>query len=231
MCGRYYLADAEKISRRFALREESDWLKPRYNIAPSQEIPVIIKDGGRRLVRFAWGLVPFWSRGKLRDRGIINARAETVAGKPSFGHAFRRQRCLIPAEGFFEWKKTGNQKTPYRIGLKDEELFAFAGLWDSLKLPDGNLYYSCTIITTVPNDLVAMLHQRMPVILSREGEDAWLNTEPAHALALQKYLTPYPAEEMVSYPVSNLVNSPKNDSADCLIPVPIQKQITLPGTN
>lgn len=221
MCGRYYLADVKNMRERFGVKDIMEWLTSRYNIAPSQEVPAIIADEetGRRLLRFRWGLKPYWSRDKAMGSGLINARAETVDTKPSFRNSFQRRRCLIPASGFYEWKKEGQQKLPYRIGLAGEDLFAFAGLWDSWVSSEGENHQSCAIITTTANPLVAQVHDRMPVILPRDSEDIWLDGKMADLGLLKELLKPYPADAMVLYEVSPRVNSPRNDEPGLLEPL------------
>jgi putative SOS response-associated peptidase YedK len=181
-------------------------LVPRYNIAPSQNILAITQHNGEREASFyQWGLVPAWSNDHRREHvGLINARAETLLEKPSFSESFQRRRCLIPADGFYEWKRSGKSKQPYYFQLKDEGAFAFAGIWDQWQ-GDGRLIVSCAIITTTPNELLASIHDRMPVILSPSSHRAWLHNEatPAELTAL---LSPFPADEMKVYPVGNEVN-------------------------
>ncbi len=220
MCGRYYLADVQNMRERFGVKDILEWLISRYNIAPSQEVPAIIADplAERKLVRFRWGLKPYWARDRAMAGGMINARAETLDTKPSFKNSFRRRRCLIPANGFYEWQKEGQKKIPYCIGLAGWDLFAFAGLWDSWVSSAGEKYESCAIITTKANPLVAQVHDRMPVILSRESEDIWLDGSITHMGHLKELLKPYPAEQMTLYEVSPRVNSPKNDEPGLLVP-------------
>jgi putative SOS response-associated peptidase YedK len=220
MCGRYYLADVKNMRERFGVKDILEWLISRYNIAPSQEVPAIIADplAERKLVRFKWGLKPYWARDRAMASGMINARAETVDTKPSFKNSFRRRRCLIPANGFYEWQKEGQRKIPYCIGLTGWDLFAFAGLWDSWVSAAGEKYESCAIITTKANPLVAQIHDRMPVILSRESEAMWLDGSIASMEPLKELLKPYPAEQMTLYEVSPRVNSPKNDEPGLLNP-------------
>ncbi len=219
MCGRYYLADVQTMKERFGVRDVAEWLTSRYNMAPSQEVPAIIEDHGRKLVRFRWGLKPYWAGDKAMGSGMINARAETVDNKPSFRHSFRKQRCLIPASGFYEWRKEGQKKVPFRIGLSSWEPFAFAGLWATWKSPHGEVTESCAIITTAANTLVAKIHQRMPVILPREWESTWLDPGISDLKLLKELLRPYPAGLMACHEVSTRVNSPKNDHPDILKPV------------
>jgi putative SOS response-associated peptidase YedK len=218
MCGRYaiVLVGDGTLQRRFSLEEMLDDPQPRFNVAPTQTLPVVVRNSPNHIEMMRWGLIPFWAKDASIGSRMINARAETVAEKPSFRRSLRSQRCLVPASGFFEWKRGGDAKTPHFIHLPDEPLFAFAGLYDSWQDPDGQTVQSYTILTTTPNDLMADIHNRMPVILRREDEDEWLdpeNTETEHLLPL---LRPYPASEMEAYPVSKMVNSPRNDQPDIL---------------
>ena len=223
MCGRFTLAiDPETLQSRFIISSET-FLEhlPRYNIAPQQLVPVIIqRDGGRTPELMRWGLIPFWAKDASIGNKLINARAETLAEKPSFKRSFKRRRCLIPADGFYEWRKGGGgKKTPVRIMLKSEAPFAFAGLWDAWQPPEGDKISSFTIITTEPNELIKPIHHRMPVILRAEDEDAWLNPEMQDTNHLTAFLKPYPAEKLRFYEVSELVNSPMNDVRQCVLPV------------
>lgn len=220
MCGRYTLTtDAATLQTEFNLASIPQDLAPRYNIAPTQQVASIINDGTqRRLEAFRWGLIPFWAKDKAIGNRMINARAETIAEKPSFKHPLRKQRCLILADGFYEWKKTPQGKIPMYIRLVDKKPFAFAGLWDQWADPDGEVIYSCAIITTQPNELMAPIHNRMPVILPHEAVDLWLDPSIEAAQMLLPLLAPYPEEEMRCYPVSQLVNSPANDLPACIHP-------------
>lgn len=211
MCGRFGVADVQHIGERFQLYLDLDLadLRPRYNAAPTQRLPVVIeRDGARRLETMTWGLVPSWA--KDRTRPMINARAEGIQDKPTFRTPFKRQRCLVPASFFYEWQAAGKSKRPYLIRPTDQELFAFAGLYDIHHDPVVGDLRSFTIVTTEANGLVAPIHQRMPVILRPETEAAWL--DPAMGtLDLQRLLGPYPAEQMEAYPVGLAVNSARND--------------------
>ena len=163
-----------------------------------------------------WGLIPFWAKDPSIGNRMINARAETVAEKPSFRNAFTRRRCLIVADGFFEWRKEGKTKTPMRIILKNGEPFGFAGLWETWKSPEDELIRSCTIITTTPNEVMEPIHNRMPVILPRDAEAQWLNVSVTDTGVLRELLVPYAASELEAYEVSTLVNAPRNDVPDVL---------------
>ena len=220
MCGRFTLRTPTKdVVEAFELAAIAD-LPLRYNIAPSQQVAGIRRDpasGARQLSLFRWGLVPSWADDPAIGNRLINARADTVASKPSFRHAFKRGRMLVVADGFYEWKKTGAAKQPYYIRMKDEAPFAFAGLSEHWHRGD-EVIDSCTIITTDANDLMREIHDRMPVILSLADYDLWLDNEFEGREQLESMLQPYPAEEMIAYPVSTLVNSPRNDSPKCIEP-------------
>jgi putative SOS response-associated peptidase YedK len=216
MCGRFSLiAVSEFLSTRFNVTIEQD-LIPRYNISPSQTIPVIFNDKPKVLSSARWGLIPHWAKDEKTSYSMINARSETLLEKPAYKVPFQRMRCLIPADGFYEWKKAGTQKVPYRVVLRDNGLFAFAGIYDRWQHGEKNIV-SCSIITTGPNELMKHIHDRMPVILKREHENAWLSDTPLPEL--QKMLVPYPAEEMRAYQISELVNSVRNIGKEIIEPV------------
>lgn len=219
MCGRFTLAmDLEELQDAFPGVDFSLYLKPSYNIAPSQQVLVIPDFNAQKALPFHWGLIPFWSKDKAIGYKMINARAETVHEKPSFKKPFRSQRCLIPADGFFEWKKTEGSKTPCYIRMKSGKPFAFAGLWEKWSPQGQDPIHSCTIITTSPNPLLADIHNRMPVILPPESHSTCLDTSIDDPKSLSELLLPYSEEEMAAYPVSTFVNSPKNNSPDCIKP-------------
>lgn len=222
MCGRFTLtADINALHASFPWVEIPSELTPRYNIAPGQPIAVIPNNGTNRLDFFLWGLIPSWAKDPSIGNRMINARAESLAEKPSFRAAFRRRRCLILADGFYEWRAEGTRrKTPMYIRLASGKPFAFAGLWESWTAPDGSTILSCTIITTRPNPLMAAIHNRMPVILAQDSYSAWIDPREAKPRQLIDLLQPYPEAEMVAYPVSPLVNSPQNDLPACIQPVP-----------
>ena len=222
MCGRYALHSRDRIKFRGFKSEELP-LDRRYNIAPSQNV-LAIADFGRGIEArmLEWGLIPSWS---TDGKGFINARAETLQERPSFSESFRLRRCLIPADGFFEWKRTGREKRPYYIQALDDAPVMFAGIWDSWR-NHGRTITSCAIITTTANELVSELHGRMPAILLRECEDSWLNPK-TNRVELLRMLSPFPASEMKMHPVSNTVNSPDNDTADVLIRVDTEVGQTL----
>ncbi len=217
MCGRYGLIDTDGLKDRFYTRNDLN-LKPRYNIAPGQELPVVVNTGENTLELMKWGLIPFWGKDPKIGYKMINARAESVAGKTSFRKALQLHRCLVPASGFFEWKQVAGGKRAYYFHLKSSDLFAFAGLYDTWHDPAGKEVKTYTIITTEPNKTVAQVHNRMPVMLGKEQEATWLDpdiTEPQRLLPL---LIAYPDREMEAYPVGSLVNSPANDSPDLIKP-------------
>jgi putative SOS response-associated peptidase YedK len=219
MCGRYGFSRPEKIARYYQdlVLPPATELQPRYNIAPSQVVPVVTAD--HTLALMHWGLVPYWAREGASIRPQINARAEGIETKATFRKAFRQQRCLIPATHFFEWKRTPDGKDPYLFKLKHEELFSFAGIYDVWRGQDGKELVSCAIITTEPNALLAPIHNRMPVILPRNDEQAWLNPDTIEPEQLHHFLQPYPAEEMEAYQVARIVNSPATDSPAVVQPL------------
>lgn len=222
MCGRYSLTvDAISIQKIFPWLElPSEKFSPRYNIAPSQPIAVVPNDGRNQLDFFIWGLIPSWAKDPKIGSRMINARGETLGEKPSFRSAFKRRRCLILADGFFEWVKMPGEKTktPHYIQMKSQETFAFAGLWETWWAPDGSEVKTSTIITTEPNPMLSNIHNRMPVILPKESHQLWLSQGEKSVSELQHLLTAYPEEEMIHYPVSKIVNSPYNDVLDCVLP-------------
>ncbi len=221
MCGRFtQCALSDDIKRRFNL-SEIDWeVIPRYNIAPGQNVDVIVMDGVRTLRKMRWGMVPSWAGDKKADYRMINARAETLARKPAFRHSFHNRRCLVPSDGFYEWKRdeSENIKIPHRFTLRNEGLFAFAGLWDAWGKDEGSMLHTFTIITTAANDTVRQIHDRMPVVLDPEHESEWL--DPASTVeVLSPLLKPYPSEKISFYEVSRAVNHYANDGPECIEPV------------
>ncbi|MDD4555244.1 MAG: SOS response-associated peptidase [Bacteroidales bacterium] len=214
MCGRFsFVMEDELIRERFGIRVRTAIYKARYNCSPTQNLAVITNLAPDTLQFFRWGLVPSWAKELSIGNKMINARAEGIAEKPSFRTSFRNRRCLVPATGFFEWRRNG-KKTPYNIRLKNSAPFCFAGLWDEWTAPDGMRINTFSIVTTTPNDLMKRIHDRMPVILRQEDEGRWINPQPDPSLL--SLLVPYPAEMMEAYPVSNLVNSPSNDVPEVL---------------
>lgn len=223
MCGRFALtANPEVIQQAFNLESVTKELVPRYNIAPSQPVAVITNQNPKQLDFFKWGLIPSWSKDPAIGNKMINARAETAAEKPSFKAAFKRRRCLIPASGFYEWAQATKQ--PMYIHLNDQDVFAFAGLWEQWFSPDGSEILSCTILTTEPNELLGTFHHRMAVILRPEDYATWLTPGEVDPMSLMPLMQPYSAEKMDAYEVSKSVNSPVNDSFDLIQPLRSQDQ-------
>ncbi len=221
MCGRFSLSKPKKVKAKDLKikQEEVDLLKSRYNIAPSNNIAAILNEKDRHIEPLRWGLIPSWSKDESIGQRMINARAETLSEKPSFKGLLNKHRCLILADGFFEWAEATQGKQPYFIHLKSNEPFAFAGLWSHWKSPEGKEIKTCTIVTCAPNALMEKIHNRMPVILDGGARDAWLDPENEAGSDLTKLLRPYPENEMEAYPVSKIVNSPQNDSEACLKPI------------
>jgi putative SOS response-associated peptidase YedK len=220
MCGRFSRkATLQAIIDEFEIEEVNGTIEPSYNVAPGQDVAVILKDESRKLGLLKWGLIPSWSKDPAIGNRMINARAESLADKPSFKQPLRRKRCLIIADGFFEWKKEGKQKIPMYIFLKNQKPFAFAGLWDTWTSPDGNKISTCTVITTEPNELLKKIHNRMPVILTKKHFDLWLDRNVQDEQMVLPLLQPYAEKDMDMYEVSRAVNSPKNNSPELLKPV------------
>ena len=221
MCGRFTLtADPNTLQQAFPEFIVPEQMSPHYNIAPTQPVAVVPNDGSQKVDFFVWGLIPLWAKDPKIGSRMINARGETLAEKPSFRTAYRRRRCLVLADGFFEWVRRPGKgaKIPHYIRLESGEPFAFAGLWENWQSPDGSEIKSCTIITTEPNDLVRRLHDRMPVILPSEAFGDWLDPAERAPETLNQWLTAYPAVEMMAFPISTLVNSPVNDTLEILQP-------------
>ena len=217
MCGRYVLHSRDKI-KLAGLRTLDVPFEAHYNIAPTQSVLAIANFGtGLEARTITWGLIPSWSSD---GKGFINARCETLEERPSFSESFRLRRCLIPADGFFEWKRSGREKRPFYIQARDDSPLMFAGVWDAWN-NHGRVIVTCAIITTPANDLVAELHNRMPAILPPELCEAWLNPASS-SVELMRMLTPFPAARMKTYPVSSKVNAPENDTADLLERVDVE---------
>ncbi|MBI3071545.1 MAG: SOS response-associated peptidase [Deltaproteobacteria bacterium] len=230
MCGRYTFAvDPADLAEVLPGYEFPADVRPRYNIAPTQNVAVVANDGERRVQLFRWGLIPSWAKDPAIGARMINARAETVAEKPSFRAAFKRRRCLVLADGYYEWRKEtgGAKKTPFHIRLKPapsketrgvqrSRPFAFAGLWETWDSPDGGPLRTCTIITTTPNAALVAIHDRMPVILAPRDYAMWLARADTPPATLAPLLKPYPADEMEAVRVSTFVNNPRNDDPRCI---------------
>jgi len=221
MCGRFSLfSTGELIADQFGVVVDHD-LEPRYNIAPTQPVAAVrlTADGStREFTYLTWGLIPSWAKDPKIGSRMINARSETVAEKPSFRAAFKRRRCLIPATGFYEWQKIGSGKQPMFIHATDGNPFGLAGLWEIWQSADGSVVHSCTILTTEPNELMASIHNRMPVIIEPEDYSMWLDPGPDPQDA-QHLLRSYPAQKMEAYPVSAAVNNPRNENPQCIQPI------------
>ena len=225
MCGRYRLSRRAEIlaSYFYAEYEGMEW-EARYNIAPTQTVPVIRQDASepvRRASWMRWGLVPNWAKDVTVGASMINARSETAVEKPAFKELLQRRRCLIPADGFYEWQKNGKSKQPYCFEMMEKEPFAFAGLWDSWRAPDRAILETCTILTTTPNQLLVDVHDRMPVILPAATYDLWLDPGFQDAAAASEMLKPYDAGQMRRYAVSTRVNNVANDEPECSAPVEV----------
>ncbi len=221
MCGRFTLTvDPAELQEQFEGTSFPEKFAPRFNIAPSQPVLAISNDGRKTADFLLWGLIPSWAKDPSIGNRMINARGETLAEKPAFRGAYKYKRCLIVADGFYEWKSQPGTKTkvPHFIRLKTGKPFAFAGLWDEWHAADGSPVRSCTIITTAPNPLMASIHDRMPVILHTEDYAEWLDQSPRSAESLKHLIAAFPADLMEAYPVSALVNSPANDQAECIQP-------------
>jgi putative SOS response-associated peptidase YedK len=215
MCGRFtQKSPSKKVAKKFEVKQVPP-LVERYNVAPTQAVLGIRdRDGAREASFFRWGLVPRWAKDASIGSKLINARSETVAQKPSFREAFMRRRCLVPADGFYEWSRRGEKKRPFYFHMKDGEPFAMAALWERWEDDESSLE-TCTILTTEANELLAPYHERMPVILRPENYDLWLDEQVRRADQFEPLLLPYPHEQMAAYAVSSLVNSPRNDGPRC----------------
>lgn len=222
MCGRFtLLAPGETVAELFQL-SEAPALAPRYNIAPTQPVAAVRVNpdiGERELTHLHWGLIPRWAKDPSIGSRMINARSETAAEKPSFRVAFKYRRCLVPADGFYEWQKLNGGKQPVRIQMQNGLPFGIAGLWEHWQSPDGSEIESCTLLTTEPNELLQSVHNRMPVILAPQDFDLWLDPGAQHPGEVQPLLRPYPAEEMTFYAVSTHVNNPRNEDPRCIEPL------------
>ncbi|MCK6484322.1 MAG: SOS response-associated peptidase [Phycisphaerae bacterium] len=230
MCGRYTITESPRqLAIRFQaeLDERLADLPPRYNVAPTQIVPIVRFDDGRRVTPMRWGLVPAWADDPAIGNRLINARGETLASKASFRTAFRKRRCLVPADGFYEWPKSPRGKTPMRIALADGGVFAFAGLWERWTGPAGDELLTFTIVTTDANEKLKPIHDRMPVILEPASEERWLDPQIDPA-KLKDLIRPAPPDRLVAYAVSKRVNSPKNDEPSLIRPANDGDADTLP---
>jgi putative SOS response-associated peptidase YedK len=220
MCGRYTLkTPASELQQEFSLPEPLTTEPARYNIAPSQPVPIVLDGNPPRLERVRWGLIPFWAKDEKVGYKMINARSETLTQKPAYREAVQKRRCLVPADGFFEWRAGPQGRIPMYIRRRGGLPFAFAGLYDTWRPKDRAPIRSCTIVTTAANPLVAPVHDRMPVILTRSQYARWLGPGELSEAELEQLLKPHPAEEMEAFEVSTLVNSPKNDLPACIEPM------------
>ena len=218
MCGRFSLYTPEsQIREAFNLEHtEPLGLNPRFNIAPSQDIPIVRDtDTGPEMTLARWGLVPSWSKESKSKYSTINARIESVSEKPTYRTPFKRRRCLIPADGFYEWKVVNGNKVPHHIRMKDGKVFAFAGLWDHWEGEDGSIE-SCTIIVMPSNEVMRPIHERMPAIIAPAHYDWWLDSRVTDKQEIMQYLTSAPSSQLTAYPVSTWVNSPKNNDERCV---------------
>jgi putative SOS response-associated peptidase YedK len=221
MCGRFTLHTPEPLLREVFNLEQSVplGLKPRYNIAPSQQVPIIRDtESGREMVMAKWGLIPHWSKEAKTKYSTINARIETVAEKPTYRTPFKHRRCLIPADGFYEWKVVDGRKVPHHIRMRDGGVFAFAGLWDHWE-GEGESMESCSIIVMPANDVMQSLHERMPAIIAPAHQDLWLDPRVTDKAEIMTYLNSTPSSRLVTHPISSWVNSPKHDDERCMEPV------------
>ena len=211
MCGRFaQRTDPKRVAKRFGVDDVPD-LEPRYNIAPTQEILGVREtEDGREMAFYKWGLIPSWAKDTSMGARLINARSETVREKPAFRQSFKQRRCIIPAVGFYEWQRTEGRKQPFFFQMRDESPFGFAGLWEQWKGEEGEVINSCTILTTTANEVLRPVHDRMPVILHQDDYSLWLDHDVRKLEMVEDLLRPYPADEMASYPVSTLINSPRS---------------------
>ena len=217
MCGRYTVGQSHlDIETAFDVSQDDGWEFPRYNIAPSQDVLVVTDDGERKAEMLRWGLIPWGTKDPKGGRKPINARAESVVESWQFSWAMKKRRCLVVADSFYEWK-IGPTRVPYRIGLESRELFAFAGLWERWRAPDGEIVRTCCIVTTAPNTLMAPIHNRMPVMLTKDAEVVWLD-HAAPMADVRELMVPYSAVEMDAYEVSPHVNNWQNEDAACIEP-------------
>jgi putative SOS response-associated peptidase YedK len=220
MCGRFTLGEVKELAIRFSVDHPlADVPRLRYNIAPGQDVPIVVAEGSRSLTLMRWGLVPFWAKDPKVGNRMINARSETVTEKPAFRSAMKARRCIVPTTGFYEWKGAGDGKRPYLARLKEEGLFGMAGLYERWTSPQKADMLSFTILTTEANDLMAGIHDRMPVILYRRDEEAWLTPEPLDAIELERIFTPFSSDRMEAYEVSTRVNDASVEGEELIAPI------------
>ena len=221
MCGRFTLhTSLKQIEQTFNIDPSDVTVPPSYNVAPTQDVLTVVRhDGRNRLEAMRWGLIPFWAKDPKIGNRMINARADRVAESSAFKRPFQSRRCLVVADGFYEWRKVGGKKVPMYIRLKSGEPFGFAGLYDTWTAPGGEPVTSCTIITTDANELVAPIHDRMPVIIPKRQHPKWLDPENHDVAKLVAMLEPFPARQLEAFEVSRLVNAPANNSPECIAPV------------
>lgn len=217
MCGRFaQRSNPKRLAKEFKVADVPD-LEARYNIAPTQEVLGVLGSAdGREMKFFKWGLIPSWAKDTSMGARLINARSETVDEKPAFREAFKKRRCIIPADGFYEWQRTAGRKQPFFFQMKDERPFGFAGLWEKWQGVGGQTIESCTILTTEANQTLSPVHDRMPVILAPDDYELWLDEDVRKRELLKDLLRPYPAKEMMSYPVGTAVNSPRNQGSELI---------------
>lgn len=234
MCGRYVLKrkDLEEMLRQFGIRSLEEF-HSRYNIAPTTTVPAIRtkQDGQREAAGLRWGLVPSWAKDASAGARLCNARAEGIADKPAFRHAFRKKRCVVPASGFYEWQTLGRMKLPWYFARTDEAPLPFAGLWETWKRPDGAWLDTCSLITTSANGVVGRVHNRMPVILDESAIDSWLDPQIQDPVALMPLLRPYPETRMTGIPVNPRVNRIENEGPECLEPAEPPPRVAPPPDN
>lgn len=204
---------------RFGVKHELPDVQPRYNVAPTQLVPIIVMNGVRKAVMMRWGLVPFWAKDPKIGNRLINARAESITKRPAFRASVKKRRCIVPVTGFYEWREEGKSKVPYYVHMSDGSFFGIAGLYDRWRKPDGDTLLSFTIITTKANSVLMEKHNRMPAILKPDLEDVWLSEEELSTSTLAELLKPYPSKPIDAYEVSNAVNNARNESPQLIEPV------------
>lgn len=218
MCGRFAIAYTIGLLARFGVKQDIEGLAPRFNVAPTQMAPIVISESPNKALMMRWGLIPFWAKDPKIGNRLINARSENLKKSPAYRASFKNRRCIVPVTGFYEWKKQNGAKAPYYVRMKDDSPFGLAGLYDRWNDPEGREVMSFTIVTTVPNRLLAPIHNRMPVILRQEHEDLWLRHGPLTDKEADSIFRPHPARPMETYEVSTQVNNPRNDSEGIIRP-------------